>query len=67
MANKETVMGVVLELLPNARCKVEIEGKEYQCYIAGKMRIHKIQVLTGDKVEVVMDDYGNIGRIVRRK
>jgi translation initiation factor IF-1 len=64
---KETVLGCVLELLPNARCKVEIDGKEMQCYLAGKMKINKIQVVVGDTVEVVTDDYGNIGRIVRRK
>lgn len=68
MSNKkETVLGEVMELLPNARCRVAIEGKEYQCYIGGRMRVNKINVLVGDMVEVVMDDYGHLGRIVRRK
>lgn len=63
----DTVLGRVTELLPNARCKVMIDGVEMQCYLAGKMKIHKIQVVVGDTVEVVTDDYGHIGRIVRRK
>ena len=67
MKKIETVLGRVMELLPNARCKVEIDGIVMQCYLAGKMKIHKIQVVIGDTVEVVLDDYGHIGRIVRRK
>lgn len=60
-------LGLVLELLPNARFKVDIAGKEIQCYLAGRMKINKINVLVGDTVEVVLDDYGHIGRVVRRK
>lgn len=68
MSNKkETVVGEVLDLLPNAGCKVLIGDKEYQCYIGGRMKVNQIKVLVGDKVEVVMDDYGHLGRIVRRK
>lgn len=36
------------------------------CYLAGKMRMYRIKVLVGDKVEVLLDPYGGKGRIVRR-
>jgi len=35
-------------------------------YLAGKMRMNKIRVLVGDRVEVKVDPYGGKGRIVRR-
>jgi translation initiation factor IF-1 len=41
-------------------------GKQILAYLAGKMRLHRIRVLVGDKVEIVLDPYGGKGRIVRR-
>ncbi|MBI5405451.1 translation initiation factor IF-1 [Candidatus Kaiserbacteria bacterium] len=35
-------------------------------YLAGKMRLHRIRVLVGDQVEMVLDPYGGRARIVRR-
>jgi len=35
-------------------------------YLAGKMRLHRIRVLMGDQVEMVLDPYGGRARIVRR-
>lgn len=35
-------------------------------YLAGKMRLHRIRVLMGDSVEMVLDPYGGRARIVRR-
>ena len=59
--------GVVTEALPNTMFRVELEGgKSLIVYLAGKMRMHKIRVLIGDKVSVELDDYGAKGRIVRR-
>lgn len=60
--------GVVSEALPNTQFKVKMadSDKEVLCYLAGKMRLHRIRVLVGDKVEVVLDPYGGKGRIVRR-
>jgi translation initiation factor IF-1 len=64
----KTSEGEVLEALPNNEFKVLFaEGKEIRCYTSGKMRINKIKVVVGDKVDVVLDDYGHIGRIVKRK
>jgi translation initiation factor IF-1 len=63
----EVVTGVVVEVLPNTLFKVEIEpGKQILAYLAGKMRLHRIRVLLGDKVEVLLDPYGGRGRIIKR-
>ena len=63
--------GVVTEALPNTLFRVKIndktEGeKEILAYLGGKMRIHRIKVLIGDSVEIVLDPYGGKGRIVKR-
>lgn len=63
------VIGEVQETLPNLTYRVTVEGKEYICYVSGKMKKNKIHVIVGDKVEVVLDPYGGkaTNRIVRRK
>lgn len=64
---QQVVSGIVVEALPNTLFKVEI-GPEEQilAYLAGKMRLHRIRVLVGDRVEVLLDSYGGKGRIIRR-
>ena len=63
----ETVNAVVTEALPNTQFRLELaDGKPILAYLAGKMRMHRIKVLIGDKVEVVLDEYGGKGRITRR-
>lgn len=65
--NNDTVEGVVIEALPNALFRVQLEsGEEVISYLAGKMRLHRIKVLLGDTVLVKIDPYGGKGRIVRR-
>ena len=63
-------VGVVTEALPSTLFRVEIDGgeekKEILAYLSGKMRMHRIKVLIGDKVEIVLDPYGGKGRIVKR-
>lgn len=50
--------GTVLEALPNAMFKVELEnGHEILAHISGKMRMHYIKILPGDKVKVEMTPY----------
>jgi translation initiation factor IF-1 len=50
--------GVVVELLPNATFRVELEnGHSIVATMAGKMRKNRIRVLTGDKVQVAMTPY----------
>lgn len=63
----EGVKATVAEALPNTMFRVTLEGGEViVAYLAGKMRLHRIKVLVGDTVEVVIDPYGGKGRIVRR-
>lgn len=66
--NENTVPGVVTEALPNTLFRVKIDGasEETLAYLAGKMRMYRIKVLVGDKVELVVDPYGGKARIVKR-
>ncbi|HYF12951.1 MAG TPA: translation initiation factor IF-1 [Candidatus Paceibacterota bacterium] len=65
--NKE-VQGVVEEALPNTLFRVLLDetNEVILAYLAGKMRLHRIKVLVGDKVLVKLDPYGGKGRITRR-
>ena len=58
----------VTEALPNTFFKVlrDDNGEELLTYLSGKMRLHRIRVLIGDKVIVEIDPYGGKGRIVKR-
>ena len=60
--------GEVLEALPNAMFKVELEnGHEIMCHVSGKIRTNRIRILPGDRVEVAMSPYDlSKGRIVYR-
>jgi translation initiation factor IF-1 len=65
-ANEE-VQGIVEEALPNTLFRVSLpSGEILLTYLAGKMRLHRIKVLVGDKVMVKLDPYGGKGRITRR-
>ena len=60
MAKEEPIKveGVVLETLPNAMFKVELENKhQVLAHISGKMRMHFIKILPGDKVTVELSPY----------
>ena len=64
MAKKEAieVEGTVLESLPNAMFKVELaNGHQVLAHISGKMRMHFIRVLPGDRVLVELSPY-DLGR-----
>jgi len=59
--------GTVEEVLPNSLFRVRLPSGELTlAYLAGKMRLHRIRVLVGDQVELVLDPYGGRARIVRR-
>ena len=64
----QTATGTVVEALPDALFRVEIPGSEAPilAYLAGKMRLHRIRVLVGDRVELRLDEYGGKARITRR-
>ena len=74
---QKTATGTVEEVLPNSLFRVRLSGGEEAgegagegelvlAYLAGKMRLHRIRVLVGDQVEMVLDPYGGRARIVRR-
>lgn len=60
--------GTVNESLPNAMFRVELEnGHEVLAHISGKMRMHYIRILPGDKITVEMSPYDlTKGRIICR-
>ncbi len=60
--------GVVVEPLPNAMFRVELEnGHKVLAHISGKMRMHYIRILPGDKVQVELTPYDlTRGRITYR-
>ncbi len=62
------VEGIVLEPLPNAMFKVELDnGHKILAHISGKMRMHFIKILSGDKVKVQLSPYDlTRGRITYR-
>ena len=60
MAKEESieVEGTVLEPLPNAMFRVELDnGHKILAHISGKMRMHFIRILSGDKVKVQLSPY----------
>ncbi len=70
MAKEEaiSVEGTVTEALPNAMFRVELEnGHNILAHVSGKMRMHFIRILPGDKVTVELSPYDlTRGRIVYR-
>ena len=76
--DKKTAIGSVEEVLPDSLFRVRLPAPETEeggpegqgelvlAYLAGKMRLHRIRVLVGDQVEMVLDPYGGRARIVRR-
>ena len=70
MAKEEPIKqdGEIIEALPNAQFRVELEnGHEILAHISGKMRMHYIKILPGDKVAVEMSPYDlSKGRITYR-
>lgn len=71
MAKEEAieVEGTVIEPLKNAMFRVELEnGHKVLAHISGKMRMHYIRILPGDKVTVELSPYDlTRGRIIYRK
>lgn len=70
MAKEEAIVveGTVLETLPNAMFKVELEnGHKMLAHVSGKMRMYFIKILPGDKVTVELSPYDlTRGRITYR-
>ena len=70
MSDKQVIEldGTVIEALPNAMFRVEIEGGHIVlAHISGKMRMHYIKIVQGDQVKLEMSPYDIAkGRIVYR-
>ncbi len=70
MAKEENIeiQGTIVETLPNAMFRVELEnGQIILAYVSGKMRMHFIKILSGDKVTVELSPYDlTKGRITYR-
>ncbi|HEY4515812.1 MAG TPA: translation initiation factor IF-1 [Candidatus Paceibacterota bacterium] len=64
----EISLGIVVEALPNTLFKIDLgqDKEEVLAYLSGKMRLHKIRVMVGDKVELALDPYGGRARIIKR-
>lgn len=58
----------MVEALPDTLFRVEIDTTKevLLAYLAGKMRMNRIRVLVGDKVELELDPYGGRARIIKR-
>lgn len=65
---KGKIRGTVIETLPNLMFRVETEtGSEMLVYLSGKLRLHKIKILLGDKVSIETNSYdAKRGRIIYR-
>ena len=63
------IEGLVIDTLPNAQFKVRLEnGHEILAHVSGKIRMHYIRILPGDKVTVEISPYDlTRGRITYRK
>jgi translation initiation factor IF-1 len=70
MAKKDVIVmdGVITETLPNAMFRVKLDnGLEILAHVSGKMRMHFIRILVGDKVQVEISPYDlTKGRIIYR-
>jgi len=60
--------GVVVESLPNIMFRVKLDNSEEEIltYLSGRMRLHRIRVLVGDKVTLELEPYGGKARITKR-
>jgi translation initiation factor IF-1 len=65
---KNLVEGIVVEALPNTQFKVQIEPSkdEIRAYLGGRMKQNRIKVFVGDRVSILLDQYGESHRIERR-
>ena len=61
-------LSILIPVLIAVLFRVKIEGEEGELlsYLSGKMRLHRIRVLVGDKVLLVLEPYGGKARIIKR-
>ena len=65
---QKEVIGSIDETLPNTLFRVTVENTDSQvlAYLSGRMRMNRIKVLVGDKVNLVLDPHGGRARITKR-
>ncbi len=66
---QDRVQGTVTEALPNTLFRVKLEGEEGSeiiAHLAGKLRLHRIRVMAGDRVTLELSPQKDKGRIVYR-
>jgi len=65
---RKPLLGTVTEALPNTLFRVTREEDKVEIigFLSGKMRMHRIKVLVGDRVELEPNPYGGKQRIVKR-
>jgi len=64
---KNRVEGIVIETLPNTNFTVRLnDGREVLTYLSGKMRLHYIKVMIGDRVLIELSPDEKRGRVVYR-
>ncbi|HPW34285.1 MAG TPA: translation initiation factor IF-1 [Candidatus Paceibacterota bacterium] len=69
MANEpkeKLINGIVTEALPATTFRVEIDGQIVLCHLSGKMRIHYIKVMPGDRVMVRLSPDKSRGIVMKR-
>ncbi|HAP37778.1 translation initiation factor IF-1 [Candidatus Shapirobacteria bacterium RIFOXYD1_FULL_38_32] len=67
MSDEPKVQGLVTEVLPNSLYRVKLEDDRLIiAHLAGKLRLHRIRVIAGDSVTLVLSPEGEKGRIVYR-
>lgn len=68
LVDKQETDGTIIESLPNTTFKVKLDdGREVTAHLAGKMRLHYIKILLGDRVKVELTPYDpQRGRIIYR-
>lgn len=65
---KEKIEGTITESLPDTKFRVKLDdGREILAYLAGKMRLHYIKVMIGNRVTLELSPDGSRGRIIYRK
>ena len=68
MPKDPTVTGKITEVLPDSLYRVELDADKRLiiAHLAGKLRLHRIRVMAGDSVSLVLSPEGDKGRIVYR-
>ncbi len=66
--SKNIVTGTVVEALPNTEFRVQVDDTEevILSFLSGRMKLHHIRVVVGDKVAMELDPYGGKARINKR-